>query len=155
MYFVGDPGATESGNHLHGAKGYVEENRGEGVEAERLDDERAKGRNATTGDTVIGAVSAVLDMRGDVFRNLRNGEHEAEPEPRLWIEHGFADVVPFPDAGANAHLVHAETLDGDDFFVFFEELGLHWGIWHEEAVKMSAYVYLRETRCCFDALHDY
>lgn len=66
---------------------------------------------------------------------LRNGEHEAEPEPRLWIEHGFADMVPFPDAGANTHLIHAETLNGNDFFVFFKELGLHWGIRHEEAVR--------------------
>lgn len=135
VYFIGDPGAAESGNHLHGTEGDVEEDCSEGVEAEGLDDERAKSRNASAGDAVVFVdVSRVIDMNVLAYGNLRNGEHEAEPEPRLWIEHGFADVVPFPDAGANAHLVHAETLDGDDFFVFFEEFGFHWGVRHEEAV---------------------
>lgn len=126
MYFVRDPGTTKSRNHLDGAKGDIEEDRGERVKAERLDDERTKSRDATARDTVVNVViSDVLCSRVEVLCNLRDREHEAEPEPRLWVEHGFADMVPFPDTRANAHLIHAETLNGNDFFVVFEELGLH------------------------------
>lgn len=71
MYFVGDPGTAKSGNHLDGAKGDVEEDRGKGVEAERLDDQRAKSRNATTRDTVVYVVvKEVLDMRLESFMKL-------------------------------------------------------------------------------------
>jgi hypothetical protein len=148
VYLVGDPGTAKGGNHLDGAEGDVEEDCCEGIETERLDDERAKSRNATTRDAVITAVvSEILDIRVEVCGNLRNSEHEAEPEPRLWIKHGLADMLPLPDAGANTHLVHAETLDGNDFFVLFEEFGLHWRIRHEKAVKfVSIFVYLKEAR---------
>lgn len=139
MYFVGDPGTTKSGNHLDGAEGDVEEDRGEGVEAERLDDEGAKSRNAAAWNTVENNIVRVVTLVLQGWRviwNLRYGEHETEPEPRLGIKHGFTDMVPFPDARANAHLVHAETLNGNDFFVFFEELCFHWRVGHEEAVPV-------------------
>ena len=61
MYLVGDPGAAEGCNHLNGAEGDVEEDRGEGVEAERLDDQGSESRYATTRDPIPRTIGVSYD----------------------------------------------------------------------------------------------
>ena len=42
-------------------------------------------------------------------------------------------MVPLPDPGSNAHLVHPQALYRDELLLLIEELGLHRRVGHEDA----------------------
>lgn len=85
----GDVSPEHRRDKLDETEGNIEQNRRETVEAERLDDQGAEGRDAAAGN--------------------RDGEHHREPKPGFRVKEGFASLLPFPDVIFDTLLVHSQS----------------------------------------------
>lgn len=99
------PRTTQRRNKLHRTKGHIKQDRRKRIEPKGLDNQWPERRYPAT-------------------RN-RDGSQKSEPDPRLDVEETLLHVVPAPDAGGDAHLVHADSFNSEQFVVAAEEAGLH------------------------------
>lgn len=65
-----------------------------------------------------------LEMLSESGYLRDSGQHQ-EPEPRLRVNKSLENVIPFPNSGGYTHLVHTQSLDGNQLLISTQELGLH------------------------------
>lgn len=106
----GDIGSAEDCDTLDDAIGHIKQSRLELVKPKGADDQWPK--------------------RVDTSRRDTDGKHEGEPEPRLDVEDGFAQVLVPPFAGRTAHLIGSQALNSHQTIMIIEKLCLHRGVWH-------------------------